>query len=82
MKSLERVREARLHSTPGKLWNLQYSSECRCIHLNEKNALFRIPDTSKVRQKMLYASSKDAIRKNLVGLAIEIQGTDASEVIL
>ncbi|CAO3633492.1 unnamed protein product [Mucor fragilis] len=39
-----------------------------------------IPDTSKVRQKMLYASSKDALRKNLVGLAIEIQGTDASEV--
>ncbi|KAI7898465.1 uncharacterized protein BX663DRAFT_461812 [Cokeromyces recurvatus] len=39
-----------------------------------------IPDTSKVRQKMLYASSKDALRRNLVGLAIEIQGTDASEV--
>ncbi|KAI8142034.1 hypothetical protein BJV82DRAFT_157830 [Fennellomyces sp. T-0311] len=39
-----------------------------------------IPDTSKVRQKMLYASSKDAIRKKLVGLAIEIQGTDYSEV--
>ncbi|KAI8877121.1 hypothetical protein K501DRAFT_45371 [Backusella circina FSU 941] len=39
-----------------------------------------IPDTSKVRQKMLYASSKDALRKNLVGIAIEIQGTDASEV--
>jgi cofilin len=29
---------------------------------------------------MLYASSKDALRKNLVGIAIEIQGTDASEV--
>ncbi|CDS05336.1 hypothetical protein LRAMOSA07865 [Lichtheimia ramosa] len=39
-----------------------------------------IPDTSKVRQKMLYASSKDALRKKLVGLAIEIQGTDFSEV--
>ncbi|KAI9499289.1 hypothetical protein BDB00DRAFT_227807 [Zychaea mexicana] len=39
-----------------------------------------IPDTSKIRQKMLYASSKDALRKNLVGLAIEIQGTDFSEV--
>lgn len=40
----------------------------------------RIPDTAKVRQKMLYASSKDALRKKLVGLAIEIQGTDFSEV--
>ncbi|KAI9278604.1 actin depolymerizing factor [Phascolomyces articulosus] len=39
-----------------------------------------IPDTSKIRAKMLYASSKDALRKNLVGLAIEIQGTDFSEV--
>ncbi|KAI8089676.1 uncharacterized protein BX664DRAFT_333627 [Halteromyces radiatus] len=39
-----------------------------------------IPDTAKVRQKMLYASSKDAIRKQLIGLAIEIQGTDFSEV--
>ncbi|KAL0080182.1 hypothetical protein J3Q64DRAFT_1753084 [Phycomyces blakesleeanus] len=39
-----------------------------------------IPDTSKVRQKMLYAASKDALRKKLVGLAIEIQGTDLSEV--
>ena len=29
---------------------------------------------------MLYASSKDALRRNLVGLAIEIQGTDFSEV--
>lgn len=29
---------------------------------------------------MLYASSKDAIRKRLVGVAIEIQGTDLSEV--
>ncbi|CAO3597387.1 unnamed protein product [Absidia cylindrospora] len=39
-----------------------------------------IPDTSKIRQKMVYASSKDALRRQLVGLAIEIQGTDSSEV--
>lgn len=29
---------------------------------------------------MLYASSKDALRKALVGIAAEIQGTDLSEV--
>ena len=29
---------------------------------------------------MLYASSKDAIRKKLVGISNEIQGTDFSEV--
>ncbi|KAI8071509.1 hypothetical protein BC940DRAFT_293035 [Gongronella butleri] len=39
-----------------------------------------IPDTSKVRQKMVYAASVDSLRRNLVGLAIEVQGTDASEV--
>lgn len=29
---------------------------------------------------MLYASSKEALRKALVGIAAEIQGTDLSEV--
>lgn len=38
------------------------------------------PDESKVKQKMLYASSKDALRKALVGISAEIQGTDFSEV--
>ncbi|EPS97491.1 hypothetical protein FOMPIDRAFT_1024976 [Fomitopsis schrenkii] len=38
------------------------------------------PDDSKIKQKMLFASSKDAIRRSLVGIASEIQGTDYSEV--
>ncbi|KAF8625928.1 hypothetical protein AX17_006654 [Amanita inopinata Kibby_2008] len=38
------------------------------------------PDTAKVKQKMLFASSKDALRRSLVGIAVEIQGTDPSEV--
>jgi len=42
--------------------------------------LFRSPDDSKIKQKMLYASSKDALRKSLVGISSEIQGTDSSEV--
>lgn len=29
---------------------------------------------------MLYASSKDALRRALVGIAVEIQGTDQSEI--
>ena len=29
---------------------------------------------------MLYASSKDALRRALVGIASEIQGTDHSEI--
>ncbi|KAI3658975.1 hypothetical protein MP638_000319 [Amoeboaphelidium occidentale] len=38
------------------------------------------PDTSKVKSKMLYAASKDALRRKLVGIASEVQGTDLSEV--
>lgn len=29
---------------------------------------------------MLYASSKDAIRKKLVGVGVEVQATDPSEI--
>jgi hypothetical protein len=29
---------------------------------------------------MVFASSKDALRRALVGIAVEIQGTDSSEV--
>ncbi|ORE11922.1 hypothetical protein BCV72DRAFT_331923 [Rhizopus microsporus var. microsporus] len=38
------------------------------------------PDSSRVRDKMLYASSKDSLRRQLQGIAVEIQGTDSSEV--
>jgi cofilin len=42
--------------------------------------LCRSPDTAKIKQKMVFASSKDALRRSLVGIAVEIQGTDPSEV--
>ncbi|KAG0207440.1 cofilin [Mortierella sp. GBA30] len=38
------------------------------------------PEDSKIKAKMLYASSKDALRRSLNGVAIEIQGTDLAEV--
>ncbi|KAK7028109.1 cofilin [Paramarasmius palmivorus] len=38
------------------------------------------PDDAKIKQKMVFASSKDALRRALVGIAVEIQGTDSSEV--
>merc|ERR1711939_626517 len=38
------------------------------------------PDTAPVRKKMVYASSKDALRRAFVGIAHEIQGTDFSEI--
>lgn len=38
------------------------------------------PDTAPVRAKMVYASSKDALRRALNGVSTDIQGTDFSEV--
>ncbi|KAJ7069619.1 actin cross-linking [Mycena amicta] len=38
------------------------------------------PDDAKIKAKMVAASSKDALRRSLVGIATEIQGTDYSEV--
>ncbi|KAI0269797.1 hypothetical protein BC834DRAFT_863408 [Gloeopeniophorella convolvens] len=38
------------------------------------------PDTARVKAKMVHASSKDALRRSLVGIAVEIQGTEFSEV--
>lgn len=38
------------------------------------------PDTASVRAKMVYASSKDALRRALNGVSSDVQGTDFSEV--
>eukprot|EP01097_Dermamoeba_algensis_P000448 TRINITY_DN1154_c0_g1_i4.p1 TRINITY_DN1154_c0_g1~~TRINITY_DN1154_c0_g1_i4.p1 ORF type:complete len:138 (-),score=18.95 TRINITY_DN1154_c0_g1_i4:158-571(-) len=38
------------------------------------------PDTAKVKAKMIYTSSKDSIRKKLVGIGTEVQATDRSEI--
>jgi len=38
------------------------------------------PDEASVKEKMIYSSSKDALRRALTGIASEIQGTDSSEV--
>ena len=40
----------------------------------------RSPDSAKIKQKMVFASSRDALKRALTGVAIEIQGTDHSEV--
>ncbi|KAG8698565.1 hypothetical protein FRC09_007174 [Ceratobasidium sp. 395] len=38
------------------------------------------PDNAKIKSKMVYASSKDALRKALVGIAAEVQATEYDEV--
>lgn len=40
----------------------------------------RSPDDAKVRPKMVFASSRDALKRKLDGISLEIQGTDPSEV--
>ena len=42
--------------------------------------LVRCPDTAPVKTKMLYAASKDAVKKKLVGINHEIQATELSEL--
>jgi cofilin len=43
-------------------------------------SLFRSPDASRIRSKMLYASSKDRFRRELDGIQVELQATDPSEM--
>ncbi|WVQ97015.1 cofilin [Kwoniella sp. CBS 9459] len=38
------------------------------------------PDDANVKNKMIFASSKDALRRRLEGIHIEIQATDFSEI--
>ncbi|MBA0713713.1 hypothetical protein Goshw_013747 [Gossypium schwendimanii] len=38
------------------------------------------PDSSRIRSKMVYASSKDRFRKELDGVQVELQATDLSEM--
>lgn len=40
----------------------------------------RCPDTSRVRSKMIYASSKDRFKRELDGIQIELQATDPTEM--
>ncbi|KAF9925488.1 cofilin [Linnemannia zychae] len=38
------------------------------------------PENANIRRKMLYSSSKEALRKSLSGIGAEVQGTDYDEV--
>lgn len=52
------------------------------LQASKKQKLFLMswcPDTAKVKKKMLYSSSFDALKKSLVGVQKYIQATDLSE---
>jgi len=38
------------------------------------------PDTSKIKSKMVYAGSKDALTRALVGISVKVTATDLSEL--
>jgi cofilin len=38
------------------------------------------PDTAPIKSKMVYASSKETIKRAFNGIGVEIQGTDYAEV--
>ena len=40
----------------------------------------RIPDTARIKEKMMYASSKENLKRKLNGIQVEVQATDASEI--
>ncbi|XP_011030201.1 PREDICTED: uncharacterized protein LOC105129717 [Populus euphratica] len=49
----------------------------------QKSKIFFIawsPDTSRIRSKMVYASSKDRFKRELDGIQVELQATDPSEM--
>ena len=48
------------------------------IHLI--NVVIRSPDISRIRAKMLYATSKERFRRELDGVHYEIQATDPTEM--
>ncbi|XP_050254216.1 actin-depolymerizing factor 7-like [Quercus robur] len=51
----------------------------------QKSKIFSIawsPNTSKVRSKMVYASSKDTFKRDMDGIQVELQATDPSETSL
>ena len=42
--------------------------------------LFRCPEDAKIGDKMIYASSKDTIKKSFTGLSLEFQANDGGDL--
>ncbi|XP_022737790.1 actin-depolymerizing factor 1-like [Durio zibethinus] len=61
------------------VYDFDFTTDENC----QKSKFFFIswsPDTSRVKSKMLYASSKDRFRRELDGVRVELQATDPSEM--
>uniref|UniRef100_G3MMW9 ADF-H domain-containing protein n=1 Tax=Amblyomma maculatum TaxID=34609 RepID=G3MMW9_AMBMU len=63
------------------IYDFDFVTEENC----QKSKIFFIawsPDISRVRSKMLYASSKDRFKRELDGIQVELQATDPTEMSL
>ncbi|KAF2539445.1 hypothetical protein F2Q68_00018534, partial [Brassica cretica] len=63
------------------IYDFDFTTEDNC----QKSKIYFIawsPDTSRVRSKMLYASSKDRFKREMDGIQVELQATDPSEMSL
>jgi cofilin len=65
------------------LFDFEYAHQCQgTSEATKKEKLFLMawcPDTARIKKKMLYSSSFDALKKSLVGVQKYIQATDLSE---
>merc|ERR1712058_36621 len=65
------------------LYDFEYMHQCQgTSESSKKQKLFLMswcPDSARIKKKILYSSSFDALKKSLVGVQKYIQATDASE---
>jgi len=65
------------------VFDFEYTHQCQgTSEASKKEKLFLMswcPDSAKIKKKMLYSSSFDALKKCLVGIQKFIQATDESE---
>ncbi len=47
---------------------------------NSLNTVSRSPDSANVKSKMVYAGSKDALTRVMVGISVKVTATDLSEL--
>jgi hypothetical protein len=40
-----------------------------------------LPDTAKIKDKVIFISSKDALKGSLDGIAVEVQGGDPADIV-
>lgn len=65
------------------VYDFEYTHQCQgTSEASKKEKLFLMswcPDSAKIKKKMLYSSSFDALKRSLVGVQKYIQATDESE---